>query len=213
MITVREDIAQVRKLVNSVNYDTRLSNRFIYNKLIDVAKLIVRRDVSIYKSPELFRTIECVQLELDDLKTCTNIFIPDCKSVMRSVNKIPKAYLSKSGSIVMVYSVDKSVQFQQTTPSSFTNIYKREFKGPQKYFWIQNDYLYIPDSYISEVVVDGIFIDNSWMTPCGKILESESSLPDGLRTDIIRVTAGELASVMKRIPEDESAELNTNKIN
>lgn len=218
MPTVREDIAQVRKLINTVNLDTRITNQFIYNKLLDVTKLIIRREANdrkIYRSTELFKTIDCITLEQDELKNCSNIWIPNCKNVMKSVEKLPKAYLSAMGSILFVYSVDKSVQFIQTTPSSYINISKREFKGNQKYFWIQDDYLIIPDSYISEVVVDGIFIDNSELNKdkCANFLDSESSIPDGVRADIIRVTASEIAGVTLRIPEDESADLNSNKKN
>lgn len=214
-MTVREDVAQVKKLVNSINSDVRLTNKFVYNKIIDVAKLIVRREADsrkIYKSTELFTTIECVELEQEELKNCTNIWIPDCTSVMKSVNKIPKMFLSSTGSIISVYSIDRSIQFLQTTPSIFATIQKREFKGNDKYFWIANDYLYIPNSDVVAVTIDGLVIDRR-KTECEPFLSSESPIPDSLRTDVFRVVATEIGSITKRIPTDEKADLNTNSLN
>jgi len=220
-MTVREDIAQVRKGVNSVNLDVRLTNKFIYNKIQDVAKLIIKREAEtrkLYKSTELFTTLSCVNLIKDELKNCSNIYIPNCTQVMRSEFKLPKAYLSNTGSILNVYSVDRSVQFFQTTPSGFVNISKREFKGKQKYFWIENDYLIIPDSYITQVGVTGLFIDNTIVDvlngiECSSILESNSTIPDGLRYDVIRTAISEIAGITRRIPEDESPDANANKLN
>ena len=217
MPSVREDIAQVRKLINSVSLDTRISNQFIYNKIIDTAKLFIKRDADtrrIYRNIELFKTISCVELESVDLVNCTGLYIPNCNNVMRSKNKLPKAFLTSNGSLLNVYSIDRSVQFLQTTPSIFTNILKREFKGNQKYYWILDDYLYIPNSYISEVIVDGVFIDNSELiSKCNRFLDSTSSIPDYLRTDVFRTVANEIGGITLRIPEDESPELNSNKKN
>lgn len=218
MSTVREDIALVRKGVNSVHNDTRLTNQFIYHKLLDTAKLIIRRDAEtrrIFSSVEIFKELECVKLQPDSLKNCTNIIIPGCTSVMRSINKIPKSYLSSNGSILMVYSIDRSVQFFQTTPSKFVNIKKREYKGNQNYFWITDDYLYIPDSSIEVVSILGLFIDNSKLgeDQCLGILDSNSSIPDYLKFDVVRTVVQEIAGVTRRLPEDESVELNSNKLN
>lgn len=218
MPTVREDIAQIRKLVNSVSLDTRITNQYIYNKIIDVAKLIVRRDADsrkIYNTPESFATIDCLELEEVELKNCTNIWIPGCVSVMRSKKKLPKTFLSGNGSILNVFSIDRSVQFIQTTPSKFTAIQQREFKGNQKYFWIQDDYVVIPNSKIVAVTVDGLFIDRSSFSynSCLGILDSDSPIPDSLRMDIFRNVATEIGNIMMRIPPDASPELNPNKKN
>lgn len=221
MPTVREDIAQLRKMVNSVHLDTRITNQFLYNKIIDVAKLIIRRDADsrkIYNTLESFASLECVELEQTDIKNCTNIWIPKCSTVMKSVDPLPKAFLSANASIVQVFSIDEieGIQFIQTTPSKFVSIQKREYKGSQRYFWINDEgYLIIPNSFISAVKVYGLFIDRSGFSknPCQGILDSESPLPDALRMDILRVAASEIAGVMKRIPEDSSPDMNPNKMN
>ena len=217
-MTVRETIAQIRKTVNSVNTDVRLSNRFIYNKLMDVVKLLMKREADtrkIYRSIESFKSISCIKLQPEDLKVCTNLYLPGCRNIMKSVNKIPKTFIGNTGSILLVYNIDKSIQFTQTTPSNYLNVLRREFKSPQKYFWISDDYLYIPDSFIEEVIIYGVFLDLSQTTDdkCFSLLDADSSIPDWLRTDAIRVTVGEIASVTKRISQDESTELNSNKLN
>lgn len=212
MSTIREDISQVKRLVNSVHQDVRISNRFVYNKLLDMTSLIIKRDADsrkIYKNIELFTTIECVELEETELKNCTNIFIPNCSYVMRSVNKIPKAFLSGNGSIINVYSIDRSVQFIQTTPLVYSKVQKREFKGNEKYFWILDDYLYIPGN-IAAVTIDVLSIDKR-TKKCQPLLDSPSFIPDYLASDVIRVVATEIGSIMKRIPTDENPNLNSNE--
>lgn len=218
-MTKREEINQVRRLINAVNLDTRISNRFIYNKLQDVAKLFLKREADnnrrIFRSTEFFKTLTCVKLSPVELSSCTNIIIPGCKTVMRSDKKLPKTFIS---SLLSVFSIDRSSQFIQTTPSIFVSISKREFKGRINYFWVADDYLYIPNSYISEVIVDGLFENNHEVLNfesknCARLLDVESSIPDTLRMDIIRVVATAIAQMTKRIPLDESPELNSNKLN
>ena len=214
-MTVREDIAQIRKLLNADKLDMRLSNQFLYNRIIDTAKLIIRREADgrkIFKLTELFKPLDCIDLEPDEF-ACAQFFIPGCKNVMKSVKKLPKAYLSSTGSVLQVFSVDRSVQFNQVTPAAYTSVAKREFKGNEKYFWIQNDYLYIPNSYVAKVLVDGLFINNADKSKCEKILDSSSSLPDGVRMDILRTAASDIASITLRIPKDESPDNNSNKKN
>lgn len=217
-MTKREEINQVRALINAVNLDTRISNRFIYNKLQDVSKLFIKRDVEnnrrIFRSTKLFKTLSCVTLSPAPLESCTNLVIPGCKTVMKSDKKIPKTFLN----IMSVFNIDRSVEFISTTPSLFVSINKREFKGKTKYYWIVDDYLYIPDSYISEVIIDGIFENNYDAekfnnNSCINFLDVETSTPDYLRMDVIRVVASEIAQMTKRIPVDESPELNSNKLN
>ena len=218
MSTVREDIALIRKSVNSVNTDSRLTNKFIYDKLVSATSLIVRREAEmrkIYRSTELFKSLNCIEMIEDDIKSCTNIIIPGCTTISRSKRKIPRAFLTPGGSMIEVYSVDQSVKFIQTNISMYTDIAKREFKGNQRYFWIENDYIYIPE-YISEVMLKGVFQDNSLVdkfnttTSCPSMLNADSFIPSWLREDIYSEVIKSIAGVTKRIPEDENTNSNSN---
>lgn len=219
MPSVRDDINQIKKSINSVNPDVRFSNKFIYDKLLDITKLLIRREVEMRKiySSQLFIPIKCIELETVDVASCTNITIPKCNVLSRSKYKIPKVFQSPNGSIIKVFSVEESFEFHKTNISDYVLISKREFKGPQKYYWIENDYLYIP-GYISEVLVKGIFVDGSSVEllnnkniKCSNFLNADSFIPDWLRKDAFDNVINNIASVTKRIPEDENTNSNSNQ--
>jgi hypothetical protein len=100
---------------------------------------------------------------------------------------------------------------------SYINIAKREYKGNQLYYWIENDYLYMPHN-IDVVLLSGLFIDTSEVTKwndenvkaCHNFLDSQSSFPDWLRMDIIRVVIQEIGGTRMRITADEKPDENSN---
>lgn len=220
MPTVREDIAQVRKSVNSLHTDTRMPNKFIYDKILTTTKLILRREAEIrkiYKSTELFFPLDCIDMETLPATKCTNIIIPNCTHISRSIKKLPEVFNTPTGSIINIYDLYQTVQFFQTNTSQYINISKREYKAPQRYYWIENDYLYIPGA-ISKVMAKGIFIDNAQVemfnnkSTCYKLLDAPSFIPQWLREDVLNTVINNIAGVTKRIPEDENVNSNTNEI-
>lgn len=221
MNTVRTDIAQVRETVNSMGVDVKMPNQYIYSKLFDVASLIIKREVDtrkIFDSSELFIPF-CVPMKSVPTVSCTNLIIPGCDTLSRSVDKLPKTYQTPTGSIITGYNMNRSKQLTQTTPMKYMNIAKREFKGNQLYYWIENDYLYMPHK-IDSVLVGGLFIDNSEVALridptilCSSFLDAASSFPDWLRVDIIRLVAQDIAGVRLRIPSDEKPDENSNSKN
>lgn len=217
MPTVREDIAQIRRSVNSINPDGRFSNKFLYDKMMDVTKMIVRRDTEqrrIFKSTELFKSIFCIPMEAKPIESCTNIYIPKCSTLYVSKIKLPKAFLTPTGSILSVFNVDRSVKLTPTTPQQYSRIVSREAKGPELYYWIENDYIYTPQR-IDEVLVFGMFLSSAEVdrinapTLCHRFLDGDSVIPDWLRVDVIRVVVQDIAGVTKRIPQDENVNNNS----
>lgn len=214
---VRDVISQLRTATNSITPDVRKTNQFLNSVLVNTTNLILKREVEtrkIYRSIEIFKPIDCINLEPVPTSSC-GVFIPNCNTIMKSTIKIPKAYQSSTGYIIMVYAIDRSVQFHQITPSDYINTRKRQYKGKQKYFWIIDDYLYIPDSSIGIVTALGLFIDNSQVDAinhpeikCHKFMDSESSIPDWLRKDVIDTATNIIAGVTLRIPQDVNPNLN-----
>lgn len=219
MPTIREDIAQVRESVKSLYPDVRMHNKYLYNKILDATKLIFRREVEmrkIFRATELFKSLECIEMEYVNIKSCTNILIPGCNYISKSKKKIPESFLSPTGSILYVFNIIQSQQFFQTTPSMYSDIQRREFKGPQRYFWIEDNYLYIPEQ-INEVLIKGVFINSSELeifnntNKCSKLLDSTSFIPQWLREDVFNVVLNSIAGITKRIPADENTNLNANQ--
>lgn len=217
MPTVRDDISQVRRSVNSINPDGRFSNKFIYDKLMDVTKMILRRESDqrrIYKSTELFKPIFCIPMEQVSIRSCTNIFIPNCSYLYKSKIAIPKSFLTPTGSLLSAFNIDQSIKLTNTTPQQYSRTASREARGPELYFWIENDYIYTPQR-IDEIVVYGMFLNNAEVdrinapSICHRFLDSESVIPDWLRVDVIRLVVQDIAGVTKRIPEDENVNENS----
>lgn len=214
---VRDIISQLREYLNNVNIDQRFTNQYLHSCIITATKLIVKRESEtrkLFRSVESFQSLDCIEMISYESKICAGILLP-CSNVMRSKFKIPKAFLSSTGSILLVYSIDRSVQFWQSSPSLYSSISKREFKGEQKYFWIIDDYLYIPDSYITNVTALGLFIDNSEVDKFNgsrgcKFMDSLSSIPSWLEEDVLKTALQTIAGVTKRIPEDTNPNLNSN---
>ena len=214
---VRDIVSQLRELLNNVNVDVRFTNQYLHSCLITATKLILKREAEtrkIFRSIEAFQEIECLDLEPASSNFCGGFLVP-CYNLQKSVKPLPDAYLSSVGSILLVYSVDKSVQFLQSTPSQFSSIQKRQFKGNQKYFWIIDNYLYIPNSHITNVSVLGLFIDVSEVdklngTKSCKFMDSDSGIPDWLQEDVLRTALQNIAGVTKKIPEDPSPNMIAN---
>ena len=217
MSRVRDVISQLRSTIRNATPDVRFTNQFLHNTIIDAAKLIIKREVEsrkIYRSVEEFKSIDCFHLEPFDATACANIFVPVCNNIMRSVEKIPKAYQSSLGYILMVFSVGRLTKFDQTTPAIYESLKKREFKAPNKYFWIIDDYLYIPDSNISVVTILGLFINNAEVDALNgvdscRFMDSETGFPQWLEKDILDTAATVLGNITLRVPEDVNPNLNS----
>lgn len=215
---VRDIISQLRELLNNVNTDQRFTNQFLHHSILSVAKLIIKREADnrrLFNSIEAFQEINCLKLEATTPSAC-GFFIPGCKKIMKSINKIPEAYQSSNGYVMMVYDVFKTVQFYPTTPSAYSTKTKREFKAPINYYWIVDDYLYIPDSSVAVVSIIGLFVNTSLVDDLNgskscKFMDSRAGIPDWLREDILRTTLQNIAGVTKRIPEDANTNLNPNQ--
>lgn len=214
---VRNIISLLRESLNNLNLDMRFSNQFLHNTIITNTALIVRRESEsrkIYTNIESFQSIRCLNLESVDMLTCADIIVP-CQNLMKSTVKIPKVYQSNTGPILQVFSLGRITQFHQSTPSSYSTLTKRQYKGNQEYYWIVDDYLYIP-GFITNATLLGLFIypyevdKLNINDKCLKMMDSECGVPDWLIDAVIDESTKMIAGVTKRIPEDSNPNLNVN---
>jgi hypothetical protein len=147
-----------------------------------------------------------------------NISFP-CNTIMKSVKKLPEPFLSNFGSLIQVFNLDRSLDYKEVTPTMYKNISNQQFKPRKtKYFWIEDDYLYVPNSEAEVLIVLGLFTNQQDVNnfnsekdnACGSILDSEFPCPDYLLGTVQELTT---AKVMNRfrVPEDEDSNLNSNK--
>ena len=200
---VKELISTIRNELNSITLDDRKSNRFIFSKVINYANIIIKRESD---SRRLFNSTEIYKeenIKLHEVDMFENIFIKSCKTVNKSVKELPSFYSSIYGGLINIYSLDNTL-FKSTTVENYKNISNREFKSKDKYYWITNNYLVIPDTTIKEVKVRYIpkldFNIN---------LSDELYIPNWLIADIIKLVVQDIRGTLS-IPKDENPDMNSN---
>jgi len=210
-MTVREIVALVRNELNSITLDDRISNRFIFNKIITYTDIILKRESDtrrLFNSTNLFTRIDCFDLKETSVE-CSNIRLPKCKTFMRSVLPLPNFYSSIYGNLLIIETIDGSNRFEQTTPENYKNISNREFKPKNGYYWINNNYLILPDSEVETVSLR--YIPKITVNSCTG-LEQEIGIPAWLLSDIIKYTVVDIRNT-KNIVKDENPDLNSNSKN
>ena len=200
---VKELISTIRNELNSITLDDRKSNRFIFSKVINYANIIIKRESD---SRRLFNSTEIYKeenIKLHEVDMFENIFIKSCKTVNKSIKTLPNFYSSIYGGLLNVYSLDNTL-FKSTTVENYKNISNREFKSKDKYYWITNDYLVIPDGTIKEVKIRYIPKLDFNLS-----LSDELYIPNWLIADIIKLVVQDLRGTLS-IPKDENPDMNSN---
>lgn len=220
-MTIREITSLLFNDLKIVDPDTTLTRKYIFNKVVDTTKDFIKKSdlKKIYRDSTIFTSINCLLMETVPLNTCCTISIPNCTYVQKSIYKLPELYSGSLGQIINVFTGDGE-SYVMITPKNYKNKLKSEFKDNTKYFWIENDYIIIPNSETKKVKVSGAFIyrnkaktlDDCFSNnerSCFSILESDFICPSYLQNDVIKATLQILLST-KNIPEDQNPNLNSN---
>lgn len=215
-MTNREVISRVRVGLKSLTIDDRIPSKYIYDSMIDVFQLIIKREAEsrkLYSSIELFTELDCVELTTVPDKKCGNLPIP-CTNLSRSIKKLPRTLLSSNGSIMFVHSID-GFNFIRTHPHNYQAISNRQFKGDEKYYWVSSDnYLYVPDTtvkYVNVYILPESYkeVDEFNKTgECAPFLDNKSSIVQYWMEEITRSTIEKIANSYKKITTDEKSDLN-----
>lgn len=219
--TNRQIISDVITELRSMNIDDRISNRFVLSRLRDKTKAYIKQDLDsrrLFKITSLWRTINCLDMCPLPFMECA-CDIPKCNFVSKSVKKLPKLFDSNYGTLIKVFTVTGAKEYKQTTLSEYKNIKNREYTDATKYFWIDGDgYLYIPDSEVKAVLVQGLFetphdvniLNEIKGAECAKILDDMFICPGHLFDLIKKDTILELAKIYKGLVSDEKPNQNVN---
>lgn len=217
-MSIREFVSVVRNNLNSVSLDDYISSEHIYWVSISYAKMLIKREADsrkLFKNTSFFTKLPCVEMENTSISEC-GIDIP-CKSMMKSKNKLPNSFLSNFGSLIQVFNNTKDVDFKEISTTRYKNLYNQKYKPRNtKYFWIENGYLYIPDSEIESLIVYGLFSSaeevlnfNAEEGDCIKVLDQEFPAPDYMLSTILEATTSQILT-KKKISPDADSNLNQN---
>lgn len=218
MPTLRNILSTLAADVKALNLDDRISYRYLaskfYNK-IDYYLRLEARSREIYSDLSSWKVIQCVTMEEVPLTTCGNI--ESCSAVYRSKIKIPEVFKSNYGLIIKVFSIDGSREFKLIKPFEYKDYINRPYNKNVYVFWLENNYIIIPDRYIESVKVmlipkNASEVDkiNGTLDKCSSPLDGEVSFPDYLVTLALKDVFTELAG-RGGIMEDEKGDDNTNK--
>lgn len=208
-MTKREIISLVRNELNTITLDDRISNRYIYSKIISYADIIIKRESDtrrLFNSTNIFLVDEFFKLKESKLINCTTVYIPNCTTVMKSVNKLPTFYSSIYGNLLIISTLDESNRFEQTTPENYKNISNREFKPKTGYYWISDGYLIIPNSEVEAVKLR--WVDKKEVNQVTS-LDEKIGMPEWLISDVIRMVVVDIRN-MRSITKDENPDMNLN---
>lgn len=218
-------VSRILNDLKLLNKDEHVSRRHILSVGQEKAKHYIAQkllDKSLFREANLFRTIECLEMEELDTIKCGIYEFSRCESLRRSKHKIPALIYNRlGGSIVSVTSLDGSVEFLPITLKSFplSRLRKEVKQLGLKYFYLQDEYLYLPDTEIEIVTLTYIPYDESEVGQvCGctenellkTIWDYEFIVPDKLSEQVISETLQEL-SVGRQIVTDEYPNLDSNE--
>jgi hypothetical protein len=216
MPTLREAVSQIRTSFKLLSSDNLISDRAIANELKSVASLLIKRELDkrlLYSSDSIFTELPCIQMEEVPLSQCCN-YVSPCM-IARSKETLPKIGENKYGLLTQyVASMDKKVMFKFSDPNRYVTLLQL-YPGKQieKYYWIQNEYLYITDPNIESVRLSAYFeedVDFAIYTcadpaPCPtNPLDLEFKIPGYLLNNVLTMTRETLLKTYKQSKDDKT---------
>lgn len=225
MVTNGEIISRIANGLKALTKDSYISGRYIVNIARTKAKFLMSQkwdELSLNKEDDIIKSVPCFRLQRIKSKDCGIVEFRLCDKLMKSCCKLPEVISGKKGpSILSVLSVDGGLSYRYITPRQYSDIKRRKYKsGSQGYFYIKDDYLYLPDS-LNEVVdmelittdkdeADSVSecIDSSDIeTGCKSKLESDFVCPDRFLELVIRDTIQEVGNFYRTSTKDENPNL------
>lgn len=221
MQTVRQAISDIINDLKSYDLDDKFSYRFIASKLKGNIENFLKQDAvdrTILKINELWKPLTCITLKDAYDPTCSPFYEQEYTSLRVSEKKIPEVYTTKFGNLIKIINLNNSNEYTQTKSFLYKDISNRAVKYSKiKYYWIEDGYLYIPDSNTDEVRGFGLFKDsqeadffNGTVDCCYKPLDSLLLVPDYIIKIAKEEVVQQLAGVSKQLVEDTNPNLNSN---
>lgn len=201
--------------------DSRISRRLVLSILESKAKFYISQklnDKSLYREVNIYKEISCVEFKQIEIFKCPIIEFRTCKTLMRSKEKLPELLWSKYGhTLKEVTSIDGSFSFTPITASQYRKNQQRTGKSNKKYFYVKDNYVYIPDYefytgnlyLISQDGYELSQISECNENKCDSVWDFEFVCPNKLEEIVIQETIKHL-SLTKQIQEDVNPNLNPN---
>jgi hypothetical protein len=180
MNTIAEAISRVRNGIKAVDADSFITDRLIYSNILKYAKMFIKRQdgqTSQAKFNSLYKRLPCIDLiEVDKVAACCEV--QSGVKIKRSKDKLPSILEGSNGPLLRtVASIDGSTEVFRTTPQLYTSLQKTSgFKyNKKKYYWLLDNYLFIPNVEWDSAQIDGIFEGSLSGLTCDDVCQSVQS--------------------------------------
>jgi len=214
MITRGDSISRVRNTFKLVKEDPFVTDRFLYSLIIKYGKALMRRQENegkIFGYTSLFQFLPCVEMiTVDKVQACCTGIKTGC-TIQRSKEKLPSMIQGSKGPIVRsVTTIDRSKEAHRVLPNTYANLTNMSSYKYNKthYYWILDDYLYVPDVSWEGVLVEAVFEDDigpflcdEGADECTPAQELPMNIPEYLFAEIEQMVRQDLIPTMQ-IPPD-----------
>lgn len=224
-ITYNEIVSRIQNNLNSLDKDTFIPRRFILSIFKSKLEFLMAQkfhDKSLFRETNIYKWINCIDMEEIDSVSCGKIELSTCDVIMRSKKKLPKLLWTRYGSTVaMVTNIDGSKEYEVVSFSYYQTIKNKKhfdkFKGNFAIIYPDNK-IVIPDTYVSKINVllftlDEAFDDVSNCDNSNNSCESYWDKEFEISSKVSEVALQEtLKEVMMRlqIPKDENSQGDSN---
>lgn len=229
MKTNREIYSELINDLRQISIDTWLSPQWLLGKARDIVGNFLKKDSdslsNLYKNQEGWKEV-CFDMMEVPITAC-GVDPVSCQKLMRSEHQLPDIFTSgRAGGIIrQVSSSDFSKIYEPTTPKGWNNIQKRRDRGTKKYYFIVNQYLFIPipkgeQSSPHSIRFEAFFqkpweVDKLQGQTCVKPLDYDFVCPNFLIDDVKKETAKQVAQVYLKVVQDNypnnTANIKTNQ--
>lgn len=219
-------VSRVINNLKALTKDGHISRRFVLDIGQTKARFLMSQkldELTLFREDGLISFIDCFELENVPTIKCDIIEFRNCKSVMKSVKKIPEGIFGKNGSgIFSVTSIDGSIVFDYTNVRRFRDLQNIRYKLHQSnYYVIKDGYLYLPESEVEVVNIEMIALKKSEVEDVSTCCETKSSCkslwdyefvcPDRFLDIVVRDTLQEVATIQRSSVEDSNPNLDINQ--
>lgn len=223
-MTNAEIVSRVRNGLNSISKDDRISRRYILHVAKQKATFLISQklnDRSLFREDNLYKTVDCFEMESVDVIKCEILEFRRCKSIMKSKCKLPKLIYSRyGGSLKEVITADGEKEFKPITPSQYRRDKNRVEGSDYIYYYVKDGYLYLLDTEIELVSLYLISMEldsleegcccNDNLEECKSLWDYEFNVPDKLEEAVVGEAIKEVA-MSKQMPRDENPNSNNNE--
>jgi hypothetical protein len=225
MRTNAEFVSRVYNGLKATTKDGRVSQRYILSIGQDKVHFLVSQkldELTLSRERGIVTEIPCFEMEDVPVLSCEVLEFRDCRTVKKSVLKLPRGIYGKVGSgISQITSIDGGKLFRGVTPQKYRNLEKLRYKGPKvNYYAIVDDNIYLLNAEAEAINISMILLEKYNVRDvssccddaekCKSNWEYEFVCPDRFFDLVVRDTIAEVANFLRTSQEDSNPNLDVN---